>query len=336
MKLKKILITSFFLAALGTSLILLGYSASRYSQFLIKQVEGNLETIVHLKTKNIDQYVKSKMERAIDFSSDAFIRESLVKLKKGVSFSKPKKDLEDYITDIKLPIDKDVYEIYILNSDGDIVSESGHEEGFERERYSDFYEDPLYLKGKSVPYFTTIFYDEEFGAKGFAVSAPILHDGRLLGVIILKVGLDSLFEITLDRQGLGETGEVYLINKEGFLVTPSRFLKGEEKGVLVQKIESEHSMDCFDESVAGHLERGERVITFSDYRGEEAIGTHREVLGIGWCLVTKIDKSEAIDKPLKNYILNQLVVSALVIATVTLSGSFVGKLWDKRYEIRKK
>ncbi len=324
------------MASLLASIILATSSISGYRKILTAQVESDLETIVHLRTKHIGQYAESKMERAIDFSSDAFIRENLVKLKKGVNFSGLEKDLEDYITDIKLPIDKDVYEIYVLNSNGDIVSESGHKEGFEREGYSDFYEDPLYLKGKGVPYFTTILYDEEFGVKGFAVSAPILDDDKLIGVIILKVGLDTLFEITLEGQGLGETGEVYLVNEEGFLVTPSRFLRGEEKGVLVQTVESEHAKECFDESIVGHLERGESVISFSDYRGEKAIGTHREVLDINWCLLAKIDESEVIDKPLKNYILNQVIVSGLVIVVITLSGFAVGSYLDRGYRFKKR
>ncbi len=220
---------------------------------------------------------------------------------------------------------------------GYIVAEIGHEEEYEREEEekSEFHEDPLYVKGKDNPYFTSILFDEEFGTKGFAVSAPILDDNKLLGVIILKIGLDSLFEITLDRQGLGETGETFIINEDSFFVTPSRFLKGEEKGVSVQKVDTEHSRACFNESIIGHAKGYESIISFIDYRGEETFGTHREILDVGWCLLIKIDKSEALDTPLRNYIVCQIIVGLIVILVLTVFGFFTGRYFEKKRGKRK-
>ena len=193
-----------------------------------------------------------------------------------------------------------------------------------------FYEDPLYLEGKTKTHFTSILFDEEFGIKGFAVSAPILDNGKLLGVIILKFGLNELFDITLDREGLGETGETFIVNEEELLVTPSKFLKGEEKGVFVQTIETGDTANCFDETIRGHSEKNEPVIYFLDYRGEEVIGTHREVSDVEWCLIIKIDKNEALDVILKNYIIRQIVVGLILVLVLTLIGFFTGKYFEKK------
>ncbi len=336
MKLSTIFLISFFIVSLLVSVILISYSVYLHNNHLIHQVENHLETIVSLKEKQLGQYAELKKQRAVDFSSDGFIKGQLIGLYAGENIGEVDKVLYPYIENEKMPLDKDVYEIYILNNKGDIVSEIGHEEEHEdedededEEEYT-FYQDPLYLQGKENSYLTNILFDEDFGVKGFAVSAPILDDNKLLGVIILKIGLEGLFEITLNRQGLGETGETYLVNDEKFLVTPSRFLRGEEKGVLVQKIDTENTRDCFNESVEGHFAEIEPIISFLDYRGEEAIGTHREVSNVSWCLIIKIDKNESLDVLLKDYIIHQIVVGLIAILILTLAGFFTGRYFEKK------
>ena len=337
MKLSIIFMISFLIVSLVVSMIFSGYSVYNYNENLKENIKNNLETIVDFEASHIGQYADLKKQRARDFSSDGFIKGQLIELYAGEDISEIGKILHYYIKNKKMPLDKDIYEIYILDIKGDIVAEIGHEEEYEREEEekSEFHEDPLYVKGKDNPYFTSILFDEEFGAKGFAVSAPILDDNKLLGVIILKIGLDSLFEITLDRQGLGETGETFIINEDSFFVTPSRFLKGEEKGVFVQKVDTEHSRACFNESIIGHAKGYESIISFIDYRGEETFGTHREILDVGWCLLIKIDKYEVLDVILKDYITRQIVVGLIVVFIFAVIGFFTGKYFEKKRERRK-
>ena len=327
---------SFLIVSLAVSIILISNSVYLHNNHLTHQVKHHLKTIVNLKVTNLEQYADLKKQRAIDFSSDGFIKEKLIELAAGGDFHEIEKELHSHIKNNKIPLGKEIYEIYILNNNGDVISEIGHEDEYEREEEeeSEFHEDPLYLVGKTETYFTSILFDEEFGAKGFAVSAPILNNGKLLGVIILKFGLNELFDITLDREGLGETGETFIVNEEEFLVTPSKFLKGEEKGVLVQTIETEDIVNCFDETIRGHSKKNEPVIYFLDYRGEEVIGTHREVSDVEWCLIIKIDKNEALDVILKDYITRQIVVGLILVLVLTLIGFFTGKYFEKKREKR--
>ncbi len=332
----KIFMISFLLVSLVAALVFGGYSSYTYNNILKEQIDNHLKTIVSLKTSHIEQYAELKEQRAVDFSSDGFIKGKLTELYSGKDISEIDKILHPYIENKKMPLDKDVYEIYILDNKGNIVAEVGHEEEEEEhEEEYNFHEDPLYVKGRDKPYFTSILFDEGFGVKGFAVSAPILDNNRLLGVIILKIGLDSLFEITLDEQGLGETGETYLINEEKFLVTPSRFLIGKDGGVLVQKIDTENVGDCFNETIEGHFTKTESIISFLDYRGEEVLGTHREISDINWCLIIEISKSEALDTPLRNYIVRHIIVGLVVVLVLTLIGFFTGRYFEKKKGRRK-
>ncbi|GAB4198800.1 MAG: hypothetical protein OHK0022_18510 [Roseiflexaceae bacterium] len=53
---------------------------------------------------------------------------------------------------------------------------------------------------------------------------PILHDGKLIGVLAGQLNLAIVGQIMLERNGLGESGETYLVSRENhYLLTPSRF-----------------------------------------------------------------------------------------------------------------
>ncbi len=332
MKLKKALATSFFTAALICTIVLGFFYIYSENSSQTHRVHEHLEFIIESKVELIESFLEARKARAVDFSSDGFIKSSLVKLSNDPFSVQVMEDLSRHLSVNKLPLEKDFYGVMVLDINGKVVGTTNPEEDFG----TDFSDTHMFLMGKKQPYLKEVFYDEKFRHKGIAISAPVLVDDKALGVVVIKLLPESFYRIASARMEFGKTEDIYTVNKEKYLITPSRFLKGEDKGVLVQKIDDENSRACFDEGTIGHSERDEPVISFLDYRGEEAIGTHRELLGVNWCLAAQIDKSEAIDKPLKNYILNQVIVSALVIATVTLSGFFVGKLWDKRYEVRKK
>ena len=325
-----ILASGFLFSSLVTGVVLGVYSLYLERESLVRNTQTNLEEVAILKSEQVQEFLEATKARVVDFSSDGLIKNSLVKINNEFGSIQTMENLSNHLIVNKLPIEKDFYGVIVLDVNGKVVGTTNPKEDFG----TDFSDNHMFLMGIKQPHLMEVMYDEGFGHKGIAISAPVLKEEKPLGVVVIKIQPDSFYGITSGGIKLGETGEIYIINKDKFLITPSRFLEG-EGGVLVQKIDDENSRACFDEGVIGHPERDEPAISFLDYRGEEVIGTHREVLDINWCLVAKIDKSEAIDRPLKNYILNQVIVSALVIATITLSGFAVGSYLDRRYEFKK-
>lgn len=60
-----------------------------------------------------------------------------------------------------------------------------------------------------------------------SVAAPILANGKFSGVVVVNFDAEEeLYEITTDKTGMGETGEIYLVNKDGYIIAPSRFANG--------------------------------------------------------------------------------------------------------------
>ena len=72
------------------------------------------------------------------------------------------------------------------------------------------------------------------------VSGPIVDSetNEFLGVIAARVDLEKLYKIVTDHAGFGKTEEIFIINKYGYMITPSRFLKDT---FLKKKVDTENS-----------------------------------------------------------------------------------------------
>ena len=334
-------IVVFFIVLVGI-IMAAGNSIYSANKALKEHTQEHLEHIVKLKTEQIKFFLEAKKARAVDFASDGLIKNSLIELKQGANFEEISEELENHLTVNKILVEENIYEIYILDADGNEIAETvheGHEE--EHEEVGSFYNDSLYLEGKNRAYAKGIFYDYEFERIGVAFSAPILFNNEFLGVVIIKLIPEGLKKITTDRAGFKETEEVYIVNKEGYMTTPSRFL-GDEGGTLVQKVDTENSKNCFEGvemfgSDIEKLEKHERenFISFLNYRGEDVFGVHKHLLEIDSCVLVEIDKKEVL-APLKRYIKNQIIISTLVFIILSLIGFFIGRFLDKKYSLKRK
>jgi signal transduction histidine kinase len=119
------------------------------------------------------------------------------------------------------------------------------------------------------------------------VVTDIIEDevtGETIGVLAAYLNTNTLSDITLDRTGLGETGETYLVSRDNrYLLTPSRY----EADGFVQN----RAYDSFgiDEALAGR----EGVSVYNDYRGVSTIGSYRYLPRLDSALLTEIDEAEA-------------------------------------------
>jgi len=109
--------------------------------------------------------------------------------------------------------------ITLLDKNGIVVT-SNDKASIGSDRSTDY----TYLKGNKAPYQIRdmhISKTSEIPAVNTAI--PFLSNDEFLGVIIVDLNLGKLFKITQDRTGLGETGKVYLVNKDSYMISPSRF-----------------------------------------------------------------------------------------------------------------
>jgi len=177
--------------------------------------------------------------------------------------------------------------------------------------------------------FNIVYYHDLTRKKNYlGVISPIFDPvtNKKLGYVGFDIELDELNEVVKEGINLGKTGEMYLIDEESILMTPSRFF---ENGQFVQKVDTENSKKCFD-NLDGMAEE------FLNYRGEISIGAHRHLPFINWCLIIEIEKKELLNEINNELILSSVLVSLIIIMTLTILGFFLGDYLEKLYLKKKR
>ncbi len=310
-----------FLAVSLIPLVIIGFLGVNASQAsLEEQIKNHLKTAVTARAKHIETFLNVKKARILDFSSDGFIKNSLFALKdRDINSIQVMNDLTEHLIVNKLLVDKELYEVFVLDPNGKVVGTTNPKEEFEE----DFSTDLLFSEGGKNMFIKDVFFDQEFEQNAFALSAPVLKEKEFVGVVIIRISSDSLAEITTDITGLGSTGEIYLVNKEGYMITPSRF---KQDVILKQKVDTENTEDCFEDiekfaDSAEIEEHEEDVPIFADYRGVMVLGAHSYVPEMEWCVLAEIDETEAFApvKDLKNktmYLGFALVILIFILSYV--------------------
>lgn len=131
------------------------------------------------------------------------------------------------------------------------------------------------------------------------------------GFLIALAEESEIQGILLERTGLGQTGESYIVGDDFKLRTKSRFLRDSPKNVTVK---SDGVLRALNN------EPGEDLIY--DYRGTQVFSSYEkiELSGLRWVILTEINHQEALF-PLEE-LKNNLMIMILVIIFAVLIGSY--------------
>ncbi len=122
----------------------------------------------------------------------------------------------------------------------------------------------------------------------FTIAAPVKAGEAFDGVLVVQYSMEELYRITTDVTGLGKTGEVYIVDQNGYMLTPSRFLGRE--AVLAQKVALPPIAQ--NTSPDPTTEDWETVST-TNYMGEKVFGVYSFLPEFGWTVVVEKNASEA-------------------------------------------
>jgi len=140
-------------------------------------------------------------------------------------------------------------------------------------------------------------------------ASPLYDNKVLLGVLLTELPFSHLDAILSRRQGLGETGEMYLVGKDGFMRSNSRF--SEKPTVLSKKVDTEATRDAFSGNT------GTKII--DDYRGVPVLSAYTllDSKSVDWALLVEIDKKEAFEAI--HTVEIRLLIIALIIGGITIA-----------------
>jgi len=123
------------------------------------------------------------------------------------------------------------------------------------------------------------------GSRVISTITPIFDENNgneLIGVLNVNYGSEIIDEILLNREGLGESGEVYLVSYDGLMLTPSRFSEGLEFNQIANT-----------EPVTTCRSNGEKMTgAYPDYRDILIFGTSVCNDQYGFATLAEIDVAE--------------------------------------------
>ena len=177
---------------------------------------------------------------------------------------------------------------------------------------------------------------------GFALS-PIFDGPQMIGLLVLQFPIDNFNKVLTGNfnwaeEGMGQTGESYLVGPDKTMRSSSRFMHSDSAAFLkllrqssvptstVDKIEKQDSVICAmpveSESVAAAFRGQKGIMVVNDYRGEKTLSAYGplELDSLRWAVITEKDIAE-VEAPIHQLGRTVLIVAsgmALAVALLAL------------------
>jgi len=280
-------ITSYFIIAVAllTGFALLSFYITAKNN-LRKEIFAHLNSVAQSRARHIETFLETEREKVVQLSESMCIA-NLLLADKGSPDYGGKLEIVTERLDGTEKASKCVQEFFVMDTDGRIVNSSDRKNiGLDRST------DAYFLGGRRWPYIKDAYRSGTTGEKCLVISAPVIENKKFLGVVAARLSLDKLNKIATDRTGLGRTGDIYLVNKYGYMITPSRFAKDT---FLRQKVDTAGVRASFEDvEEFGSRPHPHEPMIYTDYRGVRVLGIHAHVPCMQWCLVAEIDGKEAL------------------------------------------
>jgi len=183
-------------------------------------------------------------------------------------------------------------------------------------------------------------YSPSYDAPAGFIAAPIYENSELIGVLAFQLPVDEINNVmTGNRQweadGLGKSGETYLVGRDFLMRSVSRFLEQDPKGYgeilrslgvkesVISRINQYKSSilqqpvrtKAVEEALAG--KEGTQII--KDYRSIPVLSSYAplQLEGLDWVILSEIDLAEAY-APIYSFAKQILIYATLLSLLVTL------------------
>lgn len=248
--------------------ILVGASSiliSRYiaTNIIKQQVTNNLINTARSRAKHIETLLGDYKELTETIATETIFRDAV-----GEGIDHPQR-IEKVTQRIKTIVEtyKEISRIRVLDKEGIIIASSNEDTGLDKSAHETF------LRGKEGTFISDLHLSSFTHKYVLSVSTPILLNNQFAGVLVINFDANKEFKTTVDRTGLGKTGEDYIVNKDGYMISPSRFI---DDVILKQKISLIHHEEV-SSAETSDIPLKEEMSIIEDYRGVEVLGVHTHI-----------------------------------------------------------
>ena len=267
-------------------------------------IYAQLEITNQQSSRNVATYLEMLKIYTVQFSKSVVLEDLLQALKKSPQASKETFDTAMKRLRRTKAEDPEIYEFLLLDASGRVVASSDEGSvGLDKSK------DEYFLNVRKNVFIKDAYYSEQLKERLIAVAAPFLDSNtdEFIGVLVARVKMMGIDKIMAESSGASQTGEVYIVNRNGYMITPSKFLKDT---FLKQKVD-------IADFRKGLLDR--QVTISSDYRGVRVLGSHVYIPEMQWYLFAQIDEKEAFAPLAKLYVLFLIILFTVPLFAYLLS-----------------
>lgn len=183
-------------------------------------------------------------------------------------------------------------------------------------------------------------YRPSYGAPAAFLAAPIYDRGQQVGILAVQLPVDRINNVLTGNQnweneGLGKTGEVYLVGADFLMRSISRFLIEDPTGYrqalqavgtpddaieMIGRLETSILLQAVETDGAKAAHRGQSgTQIIDDYRGVQVLSSYAplNIKGVDWVILSEMDLAEAY-APLTNLQGYILITAVILVFLVTL------------------
>ncbi|EKD48353.1 MAG: two-component hybrid sensor and regulator, partial [uncultured bacterium] len=274
-----------FLAMMG----ILGYSMSKMANNALEsEIKGQLQIVSESRADELNSFIEDKKSKLEMLLSQPGLFTPLLSIREGdAEYESNYEKVQERLRKLD-QTEEDFYALILIDMDGKIVGSS-----FPEYVGSDKSDSDYYIYGKEATHISNAYLSEMTDERTISISGPVIDSEtqEKIGVLAALIDMTEIDKFMSDRTGLKETGEIYLVNKEGYMITPSTYL---QDTFLTQKIDNEITDECFKSR--GHpIQYGnEKISAYQSYKGVSTLGAYVYINEMEWCLIGEMEESEAL------------------------------------------
>jgi len=325
MKVGVVLVIIFFLFALIGSIGGTSYYYTQSVRVIEEQVYSHLETAAHSRAKHIETQLKMEKELTESLALIEKVEKLLLESESDADYNNKKTAVEERLQKTA-DSNKQIMSISVVDKSGIIIAGT-NSQMIGRDKTTDSRFSKVNNGETAI---SNVHFSRE-GTPAFGTASPVKSGDETIGFVFMRLDMEkALFPLLLDKIGIGGTGETYLVNNDGYAISPLLF---EEDAVLKWKMSSINSRNCLEHEGEEHIY--EPITVYLDYRGEKVLGAHAYIPETGWCLLAEVNEEEILGIQRRLFQKVSLALTIAMTILFSLAGFFVGEYIDKMVVLKK-
>ena len=317
----------FILVAL-LPLLLFGYLSLRQNDAMLRaETQARMSRLADKKMMEIKRYLADCAQDTKMLARSVQVEQALSELSRAYSQHHPdsiayQKIDRQFRNHFSAYIDENAqfYDVFLITPQGEIIYTYKHEADFATNLLDGPYRDSQLASvfRESRMTFESSFSSFEMyapsGVPAAFVAAPVVYNGKLLGVVAFQLDAQHIYQVAQDRIGLGMSGETVLAKltgaDEAVFVAPLRL---DPQGAMQRKIDLKTTAVPMRYALSGKRGSGLEV----DYSGKQVVAAWRYLPELRWGMVVKIDTDEAFAPVYRQ----RRILLEILLALILLAGA---------------